>query len=91
MMAVEGAVVTIDAMGCQRNMKIIAKKADYIIALKGNQGALHEDVKLLAAEQKTNGFKDVTISRHETVDGGHGRIETQSYRLPQSRMASRAP
>lgn len=81
MMAIEGAVVTIDAMGCQRNItkKIIAKKADYIIALKGNQGALHEDVKLLAAEQKTNGFKDVTISRHETVDGDHGRIETRSY------------
>ena len=77
----EGAVVTIDAMGCQRNItkKIIAKKADYVIALKGNQGALHEDVKLLAAEQKTNGFKDVTISRHETVDGDHGRIETRSY------------
>jgi predicted transposase YbfD/YdcC len=81
MMAIEGAVVTIDAMGCQRNIarKIIDKKADYIIALKGNQGTLHDDVKLLAVEQKTNGFKDVAISRHETVDGDHGRIETRSY------------
>ena len=81
MMAIEGAVVTIDAMGCQRNIakKIIDKKADYLIALKGNQGTLHDDVKLLAVEQKTNGFKDVTISRHETVDGDHGRIETRSY------------
>ena len=81
MMAIEGAVVTIDAMGCQRHIagKIIDSKADYIIALKGNQGTLHDDVKLLAAEQKVNGFKDVVISRHETVDGDHGRIETRSY------------
>ena len=81
MMAIEGAVVTIDAMGCQRAIakKIIDKKADYIIALKGNQGTLHEDVKVFAAEQKANGFKDATISRHETVDGDHGRIETRTY------------
>jgi predicted transposase YbfD/YdcC len=80
MMAIEGAVVTIDAMGCQRGIanKIIAKKADYIIALKGNQGTLHEDVKVFVAEQKANGFKDTTISRHETVDGEHGRIETRT-------------
>src|SRR5271157_1464590 len=81
MMAIAGAVVTIDAMGCQRGIanKIIAKKADYIIALKGNQGTLHEDVKVFAAEQKANGFKDTTVSRHETVDGDHGRIETRTY------------
>jgi predicted transposase YbfD/YdcC len=81
MMAIEGAVVTIDAIGCQRSItkKIIDKKADYIIALKGNQGTLHDDVKVFAAEQKANGFKDTTISRHETVDGDHGRIETRTY------------
>jgi len=81
MMAIEGAVITIDAMGCQRSIakKIIDKKADYIIALKGNQGTLHDDVKVFAAEQKANGFKDTTISRHETVDGDHGRIETRTY------------
>jgi predicted transposase YbfD/YdcC len=46
MMSIEGAVVTIDAMGCQRNVaaKIIEQKADYILALKGNQGTLREDV-----------------------------------------------
>ena len=80
MMAIEGAVVTIDAMGCQRGIanKIIAKKADYIIALKGNQGTLHDHVKVFAAEQKANGFKDTTISRHGTVEGEHGRIETRT-------------
>jgi predicted transposase YbfD/YdcC len=68
MMAIEGAVVTIDAMGCQRAIaeKIVGKKADYIIALKGNQGTLQEDVKVFAAEQKANGFADTPISRHET-------------------------
>ena len=83
MMAIEGAVVTIDAMGCQRNIakKIIDKKADYILALKGNQGALQDDVTLFAAEQKANDFKDTTISRHETLDGDHGRIETRKYTM----------
>ena len=81
MMAIEGAVVTIDAMGAQRSIarKIIDKKADYIIALEGNQGTLLEDVKVFAAEQKANGFKDTTTSRHETVDGEHGRIEKRTY------------
>ena len=66
MLAIEGAIVTIDAMGCQRDIaqKIIDKKADYVLALKGNQGTLREDVEVFAAEQKANGFKDTTISRH---------------------------
>jgi predicted transposase YbfD/YdcC len=81
MMAIEGSVVTIDAMGCQRSIakKIIDKKADYILALKGNQGTLREDVELFAEEQKANNFKDAAISKHETVDGDHGRIETRTY------------
>src|SRR5262249_44299365 len=81
MMAIEGAVVTIDAMGCQRAIakKVIDKKADYILALKGNQGALQEDVKVFVAEQKTKDFKDTTVSHNETVDGDHGRIETRRY------------
>jgi len=80
MMAIEGAIVTIDAMGCQRDIaqKILDKKADYILALKGNQGTLREDVELFASEQKANGFKDTKVSRHETVDGDHGRIETRT-------------
>lgn len=80
MLAIEGAIVTIDAMGCQRAIarKIIDKKADYVLALKGNQGSLREDVELFAAEQKAKDFKDTTISRDETVDGDHGRIETRA-------------
>jgi predicted transposase YbfD/YdcC len=81
MMAIEGAIVTIDAMGCQRDIaqKILDKKADYLLALKRNQGSLREDVEVFAAEQKAAGFKDTKISRHETVDGDHGRIETRTY------------
>ena len=80
MMAIEGAIVTIDAMGCQRDIaqKILDKKADYILALKGNQGTLREDAELFASEQKANGFKDTKVSRHKTVDGDHGRIETRT-------------
>lgn len=81
MMSIEGAVVTIDAMGCQRNIaaKIIEKKADYIVALKGNQGTLREDVEVFADEQKALKYRDATISTHETVDADHGRIETRNY------------
>jgi predicted transposase YbfD/YdcC len=81
MLAIEGSVVAIDAMGCQREIarKVIDKKADYILALKGNQGTLREDVELFAAEQKAAGFKDTKITKHETVDADHGRIETRTY------------
>jgi len=80
-MTIEGAVVTIDAMGRQRDIaaKIIAKKADYILALKGNQGSLREDVEIFASEQKTKAFADSKITTHETVDADHGRIETRKY------------
>jgi predicted transposase YbfD/YdcC len=79
MLAIEGAVVTIDAMGCQRAIaqKIVDKNADYILALKGNQGTLRDDVELFATEQKIKSFQDTTISHHRTVDGDHGRIETR--------------
>jgi len=81
MMSIEGAVVTIDAMGCQRGIaaKICDKKADYILALKGNQGTLREDVEVFAAEQKALNYKDTNISTHETIDADHGRIETRNY------------
>src|ERR1700674_287442 len=81
MLGIAGAIVTIDAMGCQRDIaqKILDNKADYVLALKGNQGTLREDVEVFVAEQKANGFKDTKVSRHQTVDGDHGRIETRTY------------
>jgi predicted transposase YbfD/YdcC len=76
LLAIEGAIVTIDAMGCQRAIarKIIEKKADYVFGLKGNQGSLRDDVELLVNEQKARDFKDTTISRAETIDADNGRI-----------------
>src|SRR5580692_10977200 len=81
MLVIEGAIITTDAIGCQRDIaqKVLDKNADYILALKGNQGTLREDVELFAAEQKANGFSDTKITRHKTVDGDHGRIETRTY------------
>jgi predicted transposase YbfD/YdcC len=80
MLTIEGAIVTIDAMGCQRDIAkaILDKKADYVLALKGNQGSLREDVELFVTEQTTRGFADTEISQNTTVDGDHGRIETRT-------------
>ncbi|MGH6869147.1 MAG: ISAs1 family transposase [Methylocella sp.] len=80
MLSIEGAIVTIDAMGCQRHIaqNILDKKAGYVLALKGNQGSLREDVEVFVAEQKVNDFKDAKISRDHTVDADHGRIETRT-------------
>jgi predicted transposase YbfD/YdcC len=81
LLSIEGAFVTIDAMGCQRAIseKIINKKAHFILGLKGNQGTLFEDLKLFFDEQRPVNFKDTTISTHKTVDCNHGRIETREY------------
>ena len=80
MLAIEGAIITIDAIGCQRDIaqKVIDKKADYVLALKDNQSSLREDVELFVTEQKAKGFADTTISQDTTVDGDHGRIETRT-------------
>jgi len=80
MLVVEGAIITIDAMGCQRAIaqKIIDKKADYVFGLKGNQGSLRQDVELFVTEQKAKDFADTTISRAETIDADNGRIETRT-------------
>lgn len=78
---VRGAIVTIDAMGCQKSItkKIVDKGGDYFIALKGNQESLHEDVKL-HFEQPTIKTK-ANMLFAETVDKGHGRIEVRRCRL----------
>jgi predicted transposase YbfD/YdcC len=80
MLVIEGAIVTIDAMGCQRAIarKIVEKKADYVFGLKGNQGSLRDDVELLVKEQRTRNFVDSKISRAETIDADNGRIETRT-------------
>jgi len=72
MLVIKGCIVTIDAMGCQKEIasKIIEKQANYILALKGNQGSLKEQVE--------DSFRFLPIhSSNEQLDYGHGRIETR--------------
>lgn len=81
LLTIKGAVVTLDAMGCQTEIatKIIEKGADYLLSLKGNQGTLRDDVELFFTEQKERGFADAVMSRHQTLEKSHGRLETRTY------------
>jgi len=74
-----GCIVTIEAMGCQRDIAatIVDQGADYVLALKGNQGTLHADVQLFFGTAQATGFKEVPHTFHHTIDGDHGRIETR--------------
>jgi len=78
-LAIKGCIVSIDAMGCQKEIakQIVNKQADYLLALKGNQGNLHDDVKSFFSIAKEESFKNVVHSFHEEVDVGHGRTETR--------------
>ena len=77
----QGAVVTIDAMGCQKEIAktITAQGADYVLALKENHPTLSEEVTQFFDEAKATAFAEITYEYHETVDGDHGRIETRRY------------
>ena len=79
-LVIEGAILTIDAMGCRRDIarKVINRKVGCVLAFKGNQGALREDVELFAAERKARGIADATTSPDPAIDGDHGRIGTRT-------------
>jgi predicted transposase YbfD/YdcC len=81
MLELAGCIITIDAMGCQKEIatKIIHKKADYVLALKGNQGKLHEELTHWEEQQRANGFSGIEHSYHQTTESGHGRIEIRQY------------
>jgi len=72
-----GAIITIDAMGTQRAIakQIVAGEGDYVLALKGNQGTLHQAVIDYVDAQIETDFADVASRRHVTVEKGHGREE----------------
>ena len=78
---VKGCVVTIDAMGCQKEIarQIVDQGGDYVLALKGNQGNLHKEVELLFEKAKEDNYEDLPHDTHTTVDGDHGRVETRTY------------
>lgn len=75
----EGATVTIDAEGCQKEIarKITEQGADYVLALKANHPTLHEEVKLFLDDAIARGFKGIAHDFHQDVTGDHGRIETR--------------
>src|SRR5215472_10090188 len=81
MLELEGAIVTIDAMGCQKEIAktITEQGADYVLALKDNHPTLSAAVTRLLNDARDTGFADIAHSYHETVDGDHGRIETRRY------------
>lgn len=79
LISLHGAVVTIDAMGCQRDIakKIVEQGGDYILAVKDNHKTLHEDLKLLFDEAIPRNFDAMGYDFFEEADKGHGRIETR--------------
>lgn len=80
---IEGCIVSIDAMGCQREIanKILEKKADYLLGLKGNHPYLEERVKEKFESTSNRGPKDFSIEEHVEENRGHGRIEKRSCRV----------
>lgn len=77
---ISGSIVTVDAMGTQKEIaeKIQDKKADYVMALKGNHELFHEDVKVYWADPK---LPESEYESYETIDKGHGRLEIRRYRI----------
>lgn len=75
----KGCIVTIDAMGCQKEIaaQIIERDADYVLALKGNQGKMHDDVIEYFEEAWSEDCEQCDY--HDTYDKGHGRIESRYY------------
>ena len=78
---ITGTIITIDAMGTQKAIaeQIINSGADYVLALKGNQETLHQEVIDYLDKQSHNDFADVKARRHITEETGHGREEIRSY------------
>jgi predicted transposase YbfD/YdcC len=78
-LVLKGAIVTLDAMGCQHDIaqKILERQADYVLALKGNQGELHQDVTEFLNQQRTENFRRSRCDYYESLERGHGRVEVR--------------
>jgi predicted transposase YbfD/YdcC len=77
----KGCIVTIDAMGCQKKIaeQIIAQGGDYVLALKGNQGNLANEVEEAFIDADAKDYEDMATDFYETHERGHGRVETRRY------------
>ncbi|SHI01519.1 ISAs1 family transposase [Clostridium grantii] len=80
---VKNCIIMIDAMGTQTKIaeKIVDKKADYVLALKGNQHNLHQDVVDFFEDAEKTNFDGFKVKSSITSDKGHGRIEVRKYYL----------
>lgn len=78
-MSLEGCLVTIDAIGCQKEIvkQIVEQQADYLISLKGNQGMLRQAVADYFSWAEKKKFRELEVDYCEMVEKGHGRIETR--------------
>ena len=79
-LTLKGCIVTIDAIGCQTEIaqKIMDQGGDYLLAVKDNQGKLADALRDFFGEADTGGFGTLPVSRYETVEKDHGRIETRT-------------
>jgi predicted transposase YbfD/YdcC len=80
---VKGAVVTIDAMGCQKEIakKIKGAGGDFVLAVKDNQPNLHQAIKKYFLDAMESDFEWVSARQYETHDKGHGRVDDRYYYL----------
>ena len=81
MLELEGCIVTIDAMGCQKAIAepIAERGGEYVLALKGNQSGLAEAVEELFTDADAADYADWPMDYYETTERGHGRVETRRY------------
>src|SRR5262249_14838753 len=77
----QGCIVTIDAMGCQKDIAaaVRGREADYVLAVKDNQPTLHQTIHEAFLAHAEADWSDPTVRRYKTVEVGHGRQETREY------------
>lgn len=82
-LALNGCIVTLDAMGTQKAIaqQIIEQGGDYILSLKGNHKGLYQDVQQVFAWARQQNFNDIAHEAYQTIDKGHGRLEIRRHWL----------
>jgi predicted transposase YbfD/YdcC len=80
MLDIENSIITLDAMGCQKDIakQIVAQKADYILALKGNHSGMQSELEAWWHKSEREKFTADVYEKHTITDSGHGRIETRT-------------
>ncbi len=79
MLNLKKATVTIDAIGCQKEIaqKVLDRGGQYVLAVKANQGTLHEDMRLFLDDAVERDFRGIEHDAYEQTEKGHGRLETR--------------